>query len=165
MGQGDVNQSLYTRIDIAGPAPFNKLVFLEYSGDPLPADKQLNRMTLRATADFKLDGFDQTNPPPVFKHTTIGWVHSTGVCRQDAWLWACDDIVDGGFDDDGYFYVDVDLAGMYNWDNNIPDPVAAGFKAFSYLLIQEPQPQADPKHPPHGPMGGPHHGGKLNEQM
>lgn len=71
MAQGDVNNSAYTRIDIAGPAPFNKLVFCNLGGvSGLDPDKNLKRGKFRVVSEFKLDGFEQSNPRPVFKHTT-----------------------------------------------------------------------------------------------
>jgi hypothetical protein len=171
MGQGDVNQSYYTRIDIAGPAPFNKLVFCNLGGIAgLDVDQNLHRGTFRIRSPFKLDGFAQSNPAPVFKHSTIGWIFSTSLGNTemtnngpDAWLWAVDAVVNAGFDGDGHFFVDVDAAAMMPLQDTNPNYEPGGFMIFSYVLVQEPQPTHDPKHPPHRPLGGLPKGAQLNE--
>lgn len=56
--------------------------------------------------------------------------------------------------DDGHFYVDIDIAGMMPVQGTNPNYEPAGLMVFSYVLIQEPQPTTDPKHPPRVPMGG-----------
>ncbi len=161
MGLGDVNQSYYTRIDIAGPAPFNKLVFCNLGGLPdLTTDKGLQRGKFRATSEFKLDGFEQSSPRPVFKHSTIGWIFGTSLGNtetnnngKDAWLWAIDDAVNAGFDDDGHFFVEFDAAAMMPPQRPDKPNEPGGFMIFSYVLVQEPQPTQWPVKPPHVPMG------------
>lgn len=174
---GEVNPSPYTRIDIAGPAPFNKLVFCNFfNPDTLDPDQNFKKTRGRATSPFHLSQFDQANPPPVFKHTTIGWISNTSLGDSDksnngpdAWLWAIDDIVDGGFDDNGYFYVEFDYAGMMPDQEQNPNYEPPAMAFFSYILVQEPQPkQIDPIDPPRVPGDpippripmGPHNGPK-----
>jgi hypothetical protein len=171
MGQGDVNPSGYTRIDIAGPAPFNKLVFCNLGGPPISnVTANVKRATVRLTSTFKLDGFAQSNPPPVFKHSSIGWLASTSLGNSettnngpDAWLWAMDAVVDAGFDADGHFFVVVDIAFMMPLQDIDPRYEDGGFMVFSYVLIQEPQPTSKPKHLPHGPQHGLPKGAQINE--
>lgn len=160
MGLNDVTMSDFTRIDIAGPAPFNKLVFCNLGSPPvLTADKGLKRGKFRATSKYKLSGFDQANPKPTFAHTTIGWIYGTGLGNtetnnngKDAWLYALDAVVNGGFDDDGHFFVEIDAAAMMPPQTPNKENEPGGFMIFSYILVQEPQPTQWPTKPPHGPF-------------
>ncbi len=160
MGPEDVNQSPFTSINIAGPAPFNKLVFCNlFVLQSLHPDKNLKKTRGRATSVYQLSEFAQDNPPPVFKHTTIGWIANTSlgdsdknVSGPDAWLWAIDDIVDGGVDDNGNFYVEFDYAGMMPDQEQDPNYEPPAMTLFTYLLVQDPQPkEIDPIDPPRVP--------------
>jgi hypothetical protein len=173
-----INQSSYTRIDIAGPAPFNTLVYCTFWGNQtLDPDGNLKRGRLGTLpSDYRIEKFEQVNPPPVFKHTTTGWIYATSLGDSDkdndgpdAWLWAIDDIVDGGFDDNGNFYVEFDCAAMMPNQEHDPNYEPGGYVLFSYILVQEPQPtEIDPIDPPRVPGDpippripmGPHSGPK-----
>jgi hypothetical protein len=159
-----------TKIPIAGPAPYNTLVVCT-PGGPIPSDVHVTRARTTILSNYQLKGFDPSNPPPQFVHTTCAWVGGTAAMNlndsatgKDAWMYAVDDIPNAGFNQDGYFYVEVDTATMVP-----PIPLkfqseGTGFMmACSYILVVEPQPGPPkgrkprpfprPKHP--SPLGPP----------
>lgn len=101
-----------TRIPIAGPAPYNTLVCIK-AETQCTGDIELGKMfrsSIRITTPFKLAGFDQ-RVPPVFDHSTTGWISSIGPSPDCTWLRAIDSIKSAGFDPlTGLYYVDIDFA-------------------------------------------------------
>jgi hypothetical protein len=160
----NVDDTTVAKIPIAGPAPYNTLVCcLSQVGGTLDAT-HVTRWRARTGSNYTLQGFDPTNPPPQFQHTTSGWIAAFGPgSKHDTWLYAVDDVVDAGFDPEtGVFFVDVDFALMLpnipSRFKNLPQPIGMAIIMCSYVLVEEPQPGRHgriPRVPMSSHAGGP----------
>jgi hypothetical protein len=129
-----------TRIPIAGPKPFNTLVYCQSLQTAVIGDTQkVRRGQILAESNYTIPNYDQ-RLRPVFRHTTSAWINAIGPGDDGTWLCAIDSIDDAGFDPiTGRFWVLYSVARLFTRRPNYTGFLnESNFLALSYVLVREP---------------------------